>query len=690
MSMNQLASETSPYLLQHKDNPVHWRPWGKAVLEEAARLNKPLLVSVGYAACHWCHVMAHESFEDPETAALMNELFVPVKVDREERPDIDNWLQTAVAVTGQGGGWPLNAFLTPQGEPFFAGTYFPKEERYGRPGFKTVLRDIADRVRNNPQSLEPGVRQVAQIMERAWSANRAGRLDPLLLEQVSVATAQRFDIFFGGLTGAPKFPNVASLKLLMRAFLRSGIPQFWQVVATALDAMCRGGIYDHVGGGFSRYATDERWIVPHFEKMLYDNAQLIEILTLAWQHNRSPLYKSRVEETVGWLMREMLVEGSGFASSLDADSEGHEGRFYTWTDAEIDAALVGTMVPRFKQAYGVTREGNFEGRNILHRFISVQGLTQADENLFAAQRAKLLAAREKRERPMRDDKVLADWNGMTIAALANAGAVMRQPQWLEAARRAFDFVVAKLGDGDMLYHTYREGKRQHAGFADDYANMARAALFLWEATGEAAYLERAKAWTRVLDEQFWDLAQSGYAFSPPRDEPVQVRIRTAFDNQTPAANGLMLEVLARLFYVTGDQAYGERVNALITAFSGDVPQGYLQMGSFLNGFEFCVLAVQLVIIGPSNDSRTHDLINAVFGRALPNRILIVVPPGQTFPEGHPMHGKTMQNGQPTAYVCQGQTCSPPVTSAVSLSQMLQLPRGAPNAVQAAMMPAVNA
>jgi uncharacterized protein YyaL (SSP411 family) len=389
-------------------------------------------------------------------------------------------------------------------------------------------------------------------------------------------------------------------------------------------------------------------------------------------------------------MREMLVEGSGFASSLDADSEGHEGRFYTWTDAEIDAALVGTMVPRFKQAYGVTREGNFEGRNILHRFISVQGLTQADENLFAAQRAKLLAAREKRERPMRDDKVLADWNGMTIAALANAGAVMRQPQWLEAARRAFDFVVAKLGDGDMLYHTYREGKRQHAGFADDYANMARAALFLWEATGEAAYLERAKAWTRVLDEQFWDLAQSGYAFSPPRDEPVQVRIRTAFDNQTPAANGLMLEVLARLFYVTGDQAYGERVNALITAFSGDVPQGYLQMGSFLNGFEFCVLAVQLVIIGPSNDSRTHDLINAVFGRALPNRILIVVPPGQTFPEGHPMHGKTMQNGQPTAYVCQGQTCSPPVTSAVSLSQMLQLPRGAPNAVQAAMMPAVNA
>jgi uncharacterized protein YyaL (SSP411 family) len=687
---NQLASETSPYLLQHKDNPVHWRVWGKETLEEAQRTGKPLLVSVGYAACHWCHVMAHESFEDPETAALMNDLYIPVNVDREERPDIDNWLQTAVAVSGQGGGWPLNAFLTSQGEPFFAGTYFPKEERYGRPSFKTVLRDIASRYRENPQALEPNVRQIAQVMENAWSKNRAGRLDPLLLEQVSVATAQRFDIFFGGMTGAPKFPSVPQLKLVMRAFLRSGIPQFWQVVATSLDAMCRGGIYDHVGGGFSRYATDERWIVPHFEKMLYDNSQLIEILTLAWQHNRSPLYKSRIEETVGWLLREMLVEGAGFASSLDADSEGHEGRFYTWTEAELDSVLVGTMLPRFKQAYGVTKDGNFEGRNILHRFITVQGLTQADEALFAAQRAKLLAAREKRERPLRDDKVLADWNGLMIAALANAGAVLRQPAWVEAARRAFDFIVAKLGDGDQLYHTYRTGKRQHPGFADDYANMARAALMLWEITGDASCLERAKAWTRVLDEQFWDLAQGGYAFSPARDEPVQVRIRTAFDNQTPAANAVMLENLGRLFYLTGDQAYSERVNALISAFSGDVPQTFLQMSSFLAAFEFCVIALQIVVIGPNNDTRTHDLINAVFGRALPNRLLVVATPGQAFPQGHPVQGKTMQNGQPTAYICQGQTCSAPVTSAVALSQMLQLPRGAQTPVQAAMMPAVNA
>jgi uncharacterized protein YyaL (SSP411 family) len=689
MSQNQLARETSPYLLQHKDNPVHWRPWGKDALDEAARENKPLLVSVGYAACHWCHVMAHESFEDAETAAMMNELYIPVKVDREERPDLDNWLQTAVAVSGQSGGWPLTAFLTPRGEPFFAGTYFPKEESYGRPGFKTVLRDLSARYRETPQAIEPNIRQIAQIMERAWSDNRSGQLDPLLMERVAVAMAQRYDIFFGGMVGAPKFPNVPSLKFLWRSYLRSSIPQFMQVVLTALDAMCRGGIYDHVGGGFSRYATDERWIVPHFEKMLYDNAQLLEVLTLVWQHNRNPMYRNRIEDTVGWVLREMLVEGAGFASSLDADSEGQEGRFYTWTDTEIDATLMGTMAPRFRQAYGVTKEGNFEGRNILHRFIPVQGLTQADETLFAAQRSKLLKAREARVRPFRDDKVLADWNGMMIAALAEAGAVMRQQSWIDAAKRAFAFVVEKLGDGDLLFHTYREGKRQHPGFSDDYANMARAALALWEITGDRSYFERAQTWTRVLDEQFWDLAQGGYAFSQPTEEPVQVRIRTAFDNQTPAANGIMLEVLARLFYTTGEQAYSDRVNALVTAFAGDVPNAFLQMSTYLSGFEYCVLAIQVVIVGPNNDPRTHDLINAVLGRSLPNRLLMVVAPGEGLPAGHPVEGKTMQNGQPTAYVCQGRTCSAPVTSAVALSQMLQLPQGAQTPVQAAMMPAVN-
>ena len=687
MSRNALAEETSPYLLLHKDNPVHWRVWGPQAFEDAARENKPLLVSVGYTACHWCHVMAHESFNDPETAALINELYIPVKVDREERPDLDNWLQTAVTLSGQGSGWPLNAFLTPRGEPYFAGTYFPKDDSMGRPAFKTVLRDLAARYRENPQSLEPNIRQIAQVMARAWGENRSGRMDPLLMEQVSVATAQRYDIFFGGVMGIPKFPNAPSLKFVWRAYLRTGIPQFQQVVLTTLDTICRGGIYDHVGGGFARYAADERWLIPHFEKMLADNAQIIEILTLAWQHNRSTLYRNRIEETVAWIEREMLVEGAGLASSLDADSEGEEGRYYTWTDADIDTALQGTLIPRFKQAYGISKEGNFQGRNILHRFIPIAGLTQADEGLFAAQRGRLLKARDGRPRPQRDDKVLAEANGMMIAALANAGAVYRETRWIEMARRAFNFVVQKLGNGNELFHTYCAGKSQYAAFSDDYANMARAALTLWEATGEKTYLEWAKTWTRELDENYWDLAMSGYAFSVGRDEPISVRIRTAFDNQTPSANGIMIEVLARLFFITGEQTYSDRVSALVTAFAGDVGQAYLQMPTYLNSFEFCAAAIQIVIVGHNKDSRTHDLINAVHGRSVPNRVLRIVSPEDPLPEGHPAFGKTMQNGQPTAYICQGRTCSSPVTSAVQLSQILQLPQGGQTIVQQATMPA---
>ncbi len=685
MSRNQLAEETSPYLLQHKDNPVHWRPWGKQALEEAARENKPLLVSVGYTACHWCHVMARESFEDVETANVINELFIPVKVDREERPDLDNWLQTAVAVSGRSGGWPLNAFLTPRGEPYFAGTYFPKNDGPNGPAFKTVLREVAARQRDNPQSIESNIRQIAQVMDRAWGENRSGRMDVLALEQIAVATAQRYDIFYGGILGTPKFPSVPSLNFVWRSFLRSGIPQFRQIVLTTLDAMCRGGIYDHVGGGFARYATDERWLVPHFEKMISDNAHTIDTLTLVWQHNRQAMYRDRLDDTIEWVAREMLVEGAGFASSLSADSEGEEGRFYTWSEAELDSALQGTLIPRFKQAYGVTKDGMFQGRNILHRFIPLPGLTQADENLMRTQRQRLLKARENRPRPQRDDKVLADVNGMMIAALANAGAVFREPRWIDMARRAFNFVTEKLGNGTDLYHSYSGGKRSQPGFSDDYANMARAALVLWEVTGEKTFLEWAKTWVRMLDENFWDLALSGYAFSPPSDEPVTVRIRTAFDNQTPSANAMMLEVLGRLFFITGEQTYGDRVNALVTAFAGDAPKAFMQMPTYLSGFEFCISAIQIVIVGPNKDPRTHDLINAVQGRSLPNRVLIVVPPEDQLPNNHPAFGKTMQNGQPTAYICQGNSCSPAVTSAVQLSQVLQLPR-AQTPVQQATMP----
>jgi uncharacterized protein YyaL (SSP411 family) len=683
MDANLLGLETSPYLLQHKDNPVHWRPWGTEALKEAEEKNKPILVSVGYAACHWCHVMAHESFEDPETAALMNELYICIKVDREERPDIDAWLQKTLVVLGRPGGWPLNVFLTPKAEPFWGGTYFPREESFGRMPFKTVLLELSRAYSGNPEAMAPNIRQIAQKIDEAWYQNRAGSFDANKLDRIAVAVAQNLDIFYGGVTGTPKFPNVPLLELTWRAHLRTGLPQFQALTLCALDFMGRGGIFDQIGGGYARYAVDEQWLVPHFEKMLYDNAAMIDIMTLVWQHGRQPVMQTRVEDTIGWVLREMRIEGAGFASSLDADTEGEEGKFYLWTEAEIDAVLAGTDNVRFKLAYGVTREGNFlhegkpTGKNILHRVANLPGWTESEEPNFAYQRRLLFEAREARPHPNRDDKMLLDWNGMMIASLANAGMVFSRYEWVDAARRAFKFVCEKLGDGDRFYHSYRAGRRQHPAFADGYANMARAALKLWEATGDRDYLDRARAFTRTLDDEFWDIVQGGYVFSKTQDVPEQVRVRNALDSQTPPANGIMIGVHGTLFYATLDQHHGERANTLIQAFAGDVGTSYMQMGTYLNAFEFCSSCVETVVMGPPSDPRTQDLIKAILGRCVPNRLLISVAPGDTLPPGHPAEGKIMQEGQPTAYICGAGMCTPPVTDPAVLSQILKLPDNSP-------------
>jgi len=577
----------------------------------------------------------------------------------------------------------LTVFLTPKGEPFWGGTYFPKEESFGRPAFKTVLREIAGAYRDNPDVMGPNIRQIAQHIDQAWYQNRSGTLDMQKLDRAAMANAHSCDIFYGGLTGAPKFPNVPTLELLWRAYLRTGQRQYLELSLLWIDMMGRGGIYDHVGGGFARYATDEQWLIPHFEKMLYDNAPLIDIMTLIWQHGRQPVLKQKIEETIGWVLREMLVEGAAFASSLDADSEGEEGKFYVWTEAEIDEILAGTPVERFKRAYGVTREGNFPhegqltGKNILHRIPFLTDITEADEATFLTQKHMLLEAREKRVRPGRDDKVLTDWNGMMIAALANAGAVFGQYQWLDAARRAFRFICDRLGEGDELYHSYRAGKRQHPAIADGYANMARAALALWEATSDRQYLDRAIAWTRTLDDKFWDVVQGGYVYSRNPDLPDSVRTRTAFDSQVPSGNGIMIGVMGRLFYATADQSYGERANTLIQAFAGDVNSGFMQMPTYLNSYEFCTSCLEIIVFGPPSDARTQDLIKAALGRSLPNRLLMTVAPGEVLPPGHPAEGKYMQEGQPTVYICGGSVCSPPVTSAAVLSTVLQLPENSP-------------
>ena len=674
MSRNQLDQETSPYLLLHKDNPVHWRPWGPDALAEAEASNKPILLSIGYTACHWCHVMNEESFSDQSTADIINESYIPIKVDREERPDVDLLYQTSANTMGGQGGWPLTVFLTPRGEPYFIGTYFPPTTQPALSSFSIVLTDLAKLYREQNDKVLESNAVVRASLSNLWTRNLRGPLNLESIDMSAVRIGQRFDMFAGGFTGAPKFPSFAHIQALQRAYLRSGIPVFNQLVQTTLERICLGGIYDHLGGGIARYSTDEYWLAPHFEKMLYDNAFFIDTLTLAWQLDRNPLYRSRIEETAQWALREMMVD-DGFASTIDADSEGEEGKFYLWTEAEIDAALAGTYAQKFKSVYGVSSVGNYKGRTILNRLNAESkfGTSPADEALFAKQRQALFAVREKRVRPICDDKVQADWNGMMISALANAGSVLRNTAWTMTAARAFEFVEKALGDGDRLFHSWRAGKRHHTGFAEDYVHMAHAATTLYEVIGDTRYLKRAQAWMRTLDEYFWDQQNGGYFQTPADAEPLPFRARSVFDQFIPSANGLAPQVLTQLYLTTMDGAYRNRSNAVVDAFSGEVERAFLSMPTYLASLEHVVANIQIVIVGPLTNPKTHELAAAVRGRALPNKFCIVVSPDQRLPEGHPAHGKAMVNGQPAAYVCQRQTCSQPITNPVQLSQLLLLP-----------------
>src|SRR5580658_7111467 len=439
MDRNRLDEETSPYLLQHKDNPVHWQAWGEATLATAKQHDRPILLSIGYAACHWCHVMAHESFENPAIAGLMNDLFVNIKVDREERPDLDAIYQHALALLGEQGGWPLTMFLTPDGEPFWGGTYFPPDQRWGRPGFAQVLEAISAAYAGKRDDVAKNVAVLREALQRLGQPQHGGAILRQQLDPIAERLLRETDQIHGGIGTAPKFPQCGILELFWRAWKRTHSTPYRDAVTKALDAMCQGGIYDHLGGGFARYSTDARWLAPHFEKMLYDNAELIDLLTLVWQETKSPLYRQRIDETAGWVAREMLTPGGGFASSLDADSEHEEGKFYVWSAEEVGATL-GPDAAVFNEIYDVTAEGNWEGHTILNRLHHPALLADETEALLARCRAQLFALRAPRVRPGTDDKVLADWNGLMIAALAQAGLVFERPEWVAMAARAFAFI----------------------------------------------------------------------------------------------------------------------------------------------------------------------------------------------------------------------------------------------------------
>ena len=669
MSDNQLASESSPYLQQHRDNPVHWRPWGSAALAEARESNKPILLSVGYSSCHWCHVMAHESFEHDETAELMNELFVNIKVDREERPDLDAIYQRAIMIMGQQGGWPLTMFLNSEGEPFWGGTYFPREPRFGRPGFREVLKLIHNTYVNEPENVQKNRTSMVTALSKMAENSSGSDIDEAQVERFGQPLLREVNPRHGGIGGAPKFPQVPMLGILWRNYKRSGSELMRTAVILSARRMSEGGIYDHLGGGYARYSTDERWLVPHFEKMLYDNAQILELLSELWQDSGEELFRQRAKETVDWLLRDMLTGEGAFASALDADSEGKEGRFYVWQESEIDD-LLGAEADAFKSVYDVTGQGNFEGNNVLNRLQHQPEATEHTEEKMKPLRAKLLAARDKREWPSWDDKVLADWNGLMIAALAFASAVFERPDWLEAAKRAWNYIAGEMADGTRLRHSARHGQIKEIEFLDDYAEMSRAALMLNEVTGEVTYLERARDWVKVLDEQYWDHNAGGYYYSPAHSEKLIARNKSAHDNATPAGNGTLVGVLAKLYLLTAEEEYLERATQLVHAFSGELGERFAPMPTLINNSELLHSAIQIVLIGKRGETKTDSMIRTVYGMSLPNRVLNVVAPETDIPEGHPAHGKSQKDNKATAYLCIGAACSLPVTDAQALRTLL--------------------
>ena len=668
---NVLAQETSPYLLQHRENPVAWQAWGPDAFAAARAEDKPILLSVGYAACHWCHVMAHESFENPEIAALMNEHFINIKVDREERPDVDAIYQHALALMGEQGGWPLTMFLTPEREPFWGGTYFPPQQRWGRPGFSQVLLALAKAYREDREAVIKNAAALKQGLARLSQPTAGDGISMELTDAVAERLVREIDWAHGGIGDAPKFPQASLMNVLWRGFRRTGVEELGKAVTLTLDHICQGGIYDHLGGGFARYSVDRRWLAPHFEKMLYDNAQLLELLAHAWQATGKPLYAERAAETVSWLVREMRHGEGAFFSSLDADSEHEEGKFYVWSAREIDA-LLGPRAARFKEVYDVTPDGNWEGHSILNRLESMDRLDEATERELAEDRAALLQARAGRVRPGLDDKVLADWNGLMIAALAYAAPVFGRRDWLALARGAFEFVVREMTASDgRLRHSWRAGRAAHPATLEDYANLCRAALMLHEATGDAAYLDQARAWVELVEQHYADTAGGGYFVAADDTEALLTRPKMVQDAATPSGNGTFVEVLARLHYLTFEDAYLERAEKAVNAFAGDVPKNFFPFGSLLNGNETLQRAVQIVIRGQRGEADTETLLASIQAVSLPTRVLSVVAPGAALPASHPATGKDQLSGRATAYVCRGQVCSLPITDAAVLRAELQ-------------------
>ncbi len=678
---NHLINETSPYLLQHADNPVDWYPWGEEALALARAQDKPILLSIGYAACHWCHVMAHESFEDAATAVIMNDHFINIKVDREERPDLDAiYMSAVVAMTGQGG-WPMTVILTPDGQPFFGGTYFPPTPRYGMPSFRQLLGSLIDAWQTKRAEIDQSAADIAQHLSRTLVLDGAHTLNPTLLERAVHNIAHNFDSEQGGFGSAPKFPPSMTLEFLLRMHLRDGDESALQMAELTLQKMAYGGMYDQLGGGFARYATDNNWLVPHFEKMLYDNALLARVYLHAWQVTGNPLYRRIVEETLDFVAREMRHEDGGFYSSYDADSEGEEGKFYVWQPEEI-RQILGDEADLFMAYYDVSERGNWEGKSILNVPRSPADIAQSAqldvaemEARLTQSRQKLLAVRAARVWPGLDDKVLTAWNGLMLAAFAEAGRALRRPDYTEIASRnaLFLYETMRTEDGRLL-RTWKAGGvgdsalAKYNAYLEDYAYLADGLLALYQNTFDERWFVWAQELADMMLAHFADEAHGGFFDTSDDHEKLFNRPKDVQDNATPSANAMAAQALLKLSLFTGNGRYWDTAEQAISALYEAMAQQPTGFAHWLSAAAFILGEPQEVaIVGDHGLEDTEALIDAALARYRPHQIVAVGGSGKTIPL---LDDRKFIAGQATAYVCRRFVCQQPVTSPEALTEQL--------------------
>jgi uncharacterized protein YyaL (SSP411 family) len=678
---NRLIHETSPYLLQHAHNPVDWYPWGEEALARSKKEDKPILLSIGYSSCHWCHVMEKESFENEAIAEVMNQRFINIKVDREERPDLDELYMNAVQVMTGSGGWPMTVFLTPALIPFHAGTYFPPEDRGGMPGFAKILVVVSDYYRSHRGEVEKMEAQLQNALHQIAEINPSREaMSDQVLSKAFDALESQFDPIYGGFGKAPKFPGSMALSFLLRYWKSKGSKKALEMVERTLEKMAQGGIYDHLGGGFHRYSVDERWLIPHFEKMLYDNALLSRTYFEAYQATQKVRYRRVGEEILNYVLREMKSPEGGFYSTQDADSEGEEGKFYVWTRDEIKKVLGKEKGTPFCAYYGVGTEGNFEGGasvlNIASTLENVSQLygTSVEDlgKLLEEGREKLYAEREKRVKPGRDEKILTSWNGLMISSFVDGFRVAGNEKYLKGAVDAARFILQEMRKGGHLMRVFNKGKSRVTGYSEDYAFLIQALIDLYEATFEMEWLKEAEDLNRRMIHQFWDERNGGFFFTGVENESLIARSKNPYDSAIPSANSIAVFNLIRLGYLTGEESLkqkAEQILHLFHSFLDQHPSGFAQM---LSGLSFFLDPQEVGIIGSKNDLKTKSMLKEIYLAYLPNKILSLRDPqdsveGSWFPF---LREKTVQE-VPTTFVCKGFTCLPPVRNEKELRKILE-------------------